>query len=1647
MYVTFKFSQVNSSHSLSILAYTSQESAMFSLLYVDDEPGLLEIGKLFLEGTGDFAVVTALSAGEGLEELGQHHFDAIVSDYQMPGMDGIEFLKNVRESFGDIPFILFTGRGREEVVIEAINNGVDFYLQKGGDAQAQFAELAHKIRQAVHRRKAELALGDSEKRLADLINFLPDATFAIDSDRKVIAWNKAIEEMTGIAAENILGKGDYEYALPFYGKRRPILIDLITEPEETIGQYYSNIRREGNALSAETNLPHPKGQPIYVLAKASPLFNHDGEIAGAIEAIRDITDRKKGEEELIAVNQQLAASGEELQAQYNELAVNERRIRDTESRLTFMIGFYEYARRSEKELLSYAVEGAGIVTGSPLGYLAFLNDDESELSMYAWSKSAMTECSMQEKPILYKTEKTGLLGEAVRQRRPVITNDYEAPDTKKKGYPEGHPRIIRHMNVPVMDDGHIILVAGVANKTSDYTENDVNELLLLMQGLWNIIKRKRAEQTRRESEGKYRSIIEHSPVGMHFYELKPDGSLVFTGGNPGADAILGIRHDRRIGKTLEAAFPGLVNTGVPAHYRRVAAEGGSWQNDQVFYDAGKVHRAYTVTAFQISPGSMVAMFIDITGRKQSETELRAAYEQVAATEEELRTQYDELASAQDELRNRRQQMEEIAATVPGVVFQFYARPDGNMGFYYVSDRAVGLLGIDRSPEEFYTAFVNGIHPEDRPRFVDSVHEAVNAETPWAFIGKFIKSSGETIWLRGMANPVRHGDERVYSGVILDITERKTTEVALRESEERYRVLSEYAFDGILIQDFSGKVLSINPSIQRMFGIPDPAIVVGKTILDFIQPEFRETVIEDLQNVMKGKGGYLQTYRTWTLDGRELWVESIGTKIRFQGNDANIVALRDITDRKKTEVELRAANEQLTASGEELKGQIEVLAESEQQIRESEEKYRMLVEVNQDIIYSLSGDGTIVYVSPQITGCLGYHPAELNGRRFMEFIHPEDVDRLVRHLTDHFDSREIHSSDRFRIRGKDGVYKWFEDKTIYTKDSHGDSVAVGTIRDITEEKAAQDLMSRSEAKFRAIINHTSQLIGLMTPDGILIEANPAALAFAGVSDADVINRPFWETPWWSHSAHDREQLKDAIQQAANGKTVQFETTHPAADGSLASIDFSVRPVMDNDGNILYLVAEGRDFTGRKQMEDALQASEEKYRLIAENSPDMIYSIDPGGYVGYANTFAEKAVLAEPGSLVGKNLTDIFKPELADRSMKAVLRVINTRAHIRREVFLDLPSGSTWMDVHLAPLIDATGTVIGVLGHSHDISDRKRAEEALRESEEKYRLLVENTHDIIYLISPEGLLTFVSPSWTTLLGHDTKDVTGTPFQRYVHPADIPVCEAALAEVVSTGQRRSGIEYRVFHADGSIRVHTSTVSPIFNEEGAAVSYVGNARDITEMRQFQNAIRESNRKLNLLSSITRHDVANQLTVVQGYTQLAALRKNDTVTADFLVKIASAVDMIQHQIEFTRTYQDMGVEAPAWFRVADLIRNVKPPELALDCACDSCEIFADPMVGKVFFNLFDNAVRYGGKVTTITVRCGMSGDEMIITFADDGIGIPLNEKQKIFEKGFGKHTGFGLFLAREILAITGISIHETGSHGKGARFEIAVPKGTYRSA
>jgi len=266
---------------------------MITVLLIDDEPAILDITRLFLERTGAFSVETTASGAEALEKFDSKNYDVIISDYEMPGMNGIELLKALKSRGIDIPFIIFTGKGREVVAVEALTYGATYYLQKGGEPRSQFAVLESLIEQAVQRKRAEEETRLSNLRLAEIVNFLPDPTFAINCDGIVIAWNRAIEAMTGVNAADIIGRGDYAYAVPFYGSPQPGLIGLLNAtPQELDERNYANARHDGQALIAERNYVSLKGKPSVLWAKATPLCNNEGEVIGAIESIRDVTEQE-----------------------------------------------------------------------------------------------------------------------------------------------------------------------------------------------------------------------------------------------------------------------------------------------------------------------------------------------------------------------------------------------------------------------------------------------------------------------------------------------------------------------------------------------------------------------------------------------------------------------------------------------------------------------------------------------------------------------------------------------------------------------------------------------------------------------------------------------------------------------------------------------------------------------------------------------------------------------------------------------------------------------------------------------------------------------------------------------------------------------------------------------------------------------------------------------------------------------------------------------------------------------------------------------------------------------------------------------------------------------------------------------------------
>jgi PAS domain S-box-containing protein len=1411
---------------------------MHSVLYVDDEENLLEIGKLFLEDKGDLNVDTTASAIEAIEKIKTRSYDAIVSDYQMPKMDGIEFLKQVRCIFGNIPFILFTGKGREEVAIQAINNGADFYLQKGGDPTAQFAELDHDIRVAVERRKAVDALVESEQRLADIINFLPDATFAIGTNGVVIAWNRAIEEMTGIPAADMLGKGDHEYAIPFYNERRPILIDLVLETEEKISKRdYTITKKEGNVLIAETPAAHPRGIPKILLGKASLLYNRKGEITGAIESIRDITETKRAEDELRAAYEQLSATEEELRTQYETVSKNERALRESE--------------KAYRTIFDH--------TGSATIQV----EEDTTISMVNSTFETLTGYSRNEIEGIRKWTEF------------VVREDLEQMvrfHTERRK-PEGRPpeqyefRLITKLG----EFRDILLTVGIIPGTKKTVAT-----------LFDQTERKKMELALRESEATFRTLTETSIVSICVFGQK----ILYV--NPAGEALTGYSRDELLKMDfwsfIHPDFRDLVRDrgqrrqkgeAVPSHYEvKIVRKDG----EERWVDAST-----TVFQYEGQP-ALLSVQVDITERKMAEAAL--------------------------------QQASLVVENSPVILFRWKAAEGWPVA--YVSNN---VIQFGYRPEEFLSgtvSFSSIVYPGDLERVSAEVQEnSASGVGQFTQEYRIVTKDGNIRWVDDRTVIERDSDGRIthYQGIVIDISERKLAEKALRSSEENFRNLVENAPDAIYIQT-NNRFVYLNAAAVHLFGASSPEELLGTNAYDRIHPSFHELIHQRVRSLtVELKSVELIDEIYVRMDGTPVDVEVAAVPFRYEGKNGALIMFRDITRRKQAESELRAAYEQLTATEGELRRQYRELAENEQELRQSEARYRNVVEVQTELISRFRPDGTHVFVNEAYCRYFGKSREEIIGRTFIPDIPVEDGVKVKLHFATLTPSHPVDSIEH-RIIMADGEVRWqrWTDRAIF--DEKGNVTEFQSVgQDTTDRKRAEEALRESEERYRVLIENASVAIGVVQNKKFIL-VNKKATEVSGYSQEEMLELPF------------------------------STFVHP----------------------------------------DDLE---------------------------YVNSRHIK-------TMNGQKIREPY-----------CFRIITKSGFIR------------WLDVKSVRIFWNEKPT--TLNFYIDITEQKKAEEALRQSEEKYRSILDKIQDVLYRTDMQGILTMMSPAGARSLGYNTPDeVRGLDIARdiYADPEKRKEFLAALAEKGAVDNYPVTLKLR----DGSHRYATASSHFYYDAEGTPLGIEGIIHDITDLKRAEDALRQANRQLNLMTSITRHDILNKVTIILSYLTLARKKVTAPLITQYIDKLETETKAIRSQIEFTRVYEELGTHEPQWQDLDTVIPRLHvPADISLAADVQGVEVYADAMLEKVFYNLLDNTIRHGEKVSEIRVYFQRASDSLIIIWEDNGVGIPLEEKERICERGFGKHNGFGLFLSCEILTITGLTIRETGEPGKGARFEISVPKGAYR--
>ena len=353
---------------------------------------------------------------------------------------------------------------------------------------------------------------------------------------------------------------------------------------------------------------------------------------------------------------------------------------------------------------------------------------------------------------------------------------------------------------------------------------------------------------------------------------------------------------------------------------------------------------------------------------------------------------------------------------------------------------------------------------------------------------------------------------------------------------------------------------------------------------------------------------------------------------------------------------------------------------------------------------------------------------------------------------------------------------------------------------------------------------------------------------------------------------------------------------------------------------------------------------------------------------------------------------------------------------------------------------------------DVTIRKKAEEALRGSEEKFKAIANYAASWESWFDPDGKLMWMNSYSIALTGYTPEEyITAQDFVSMTFAEeDRSKASEKILEAIK-GSSGDNLELRALRKDGTNFWISISWRPILDLNGHSLGFRTSVQDITMRKRTEEALRQASLKLGMLNSITRHDILNQMQALTGYLALFKIREKDPELLTYLEKISRAATNVQQQIAFTKDYQDIGSQAPSWISIgrqtAEAFIQLHLKGVAWEERTGGVEILIDPLALKVPYNLIDNSMRHGEHVNRIKLSAEQVGDAMKIIYEDNGVGIAPEDKERIFEKGHGKNTGLGLFLIREVLAITGTTINECGQQGHGARFEIIVPPGGWRRA
>ncbi len=951
--------------------------------------------------------------------------------------------------------------------------------------------------------------------------------------------------------------------------------------------------------------------------------------------------------------------------------------------------------------------------------------------------------------------------------------------------------------------------------------------------------RRKAELALRESEARYRLLAENASDVIWVV----DTSLRITYASPSAVHLLGYTVEEILAGPLDSllapdslsVMADLYTNGMVVEDRRPGSLGEQTAEVQVVRKDGS--RVWLETGIKVVRDleGHVAGFQgacrDISRRKEAETALKAS-------EERFRTLIEESSDA--------------IAILDASGKVLYQSPSMSQVTGYRPDEWSG------SPVEDWF-----LHPDDMPS-IAIAYERVLREPNATMSGvtaRFKHADGTWHTLEATVRNLLH-DPKVNGLVInyRDITERVRSQEALLASEANYKRLFEATLLGTEVIDAeTGKVVLANSAVARIFGLSSAEEAIGITPMEYILPEDRDWVAEQMAAAFADPGKRdVATIRSGTVDGRVVWLTATASSFEYHGRRAILVSMIDVTATREAEAKLR----------------------------ESEEKNRLLIENAAEAIAVIQ-EGATKFFNKRLVELTGCTEDELYRISLIDLIPEEDRDMVALNYMNRVAGIPTPNNYQFRIIDRLGQTRWLQVSSVRLN-WEGKPATLSMFSDVSERVKAEQALRDSEERFRALIEKASDAIIILGADAKVKYYSPSIARATGYEADDWKER---EMADWRLHPDDLAQLASLLGEVLGqpGKIIEdLKIRYMHEDGTWHTLEAMVRNML-HDPKIEGIVANFRDITERVKAEQAVRESEERYRLLAENVSDVIWVTDMNLTPTYISPSAQRMLGYSSDQFMGGSLQSMLTPESARVALKAFSKALSRESELPGAPWVTPPldlemvriDGSTiWTAANFSYIRGADGKPMAMLGVLKDISERKKAEDSLRRSEERFRGLVETSSDWVWEIDAGNCYTYVSPKVRDILGHEPQEMLGrTPFE-FMHQREGRRVSKIMRRFAADHLPFSLLENTATHKDGRAVVLESSAVPIMDSTGQLAGYRGINRDITERKKVEQELQRSLRRLEKTMESTIEAITTTIETRDPYTTGHQMRVTDLACA-----------------------------------------------------------------------------------------------------------------------------------------------------------------------